>query len=239
MFGKTWIMQSLVYLEISAKPAKNKKMYQFLKGIVIEKIKEPAGQEKIILDVNGIGYEIYTSLSAMDFFGKEGSVSTVYTTLIHKEDQMSLIGFPTLLEKELFSLLFSVSGVGPKTALSILNSLTVSEITYAILNEDVTNLSKAQGIGSKTASRLILELKEKIKNWKHLPIAYSHKEQNGKTTNGRNIEPESDARSVLQSLGYTSHDINQAFINAKSNGNHVDPESLIHFSLKWLSTVKK
>ena len=209
-------------------------MYHFLKGIITEKITEPAGQEKIILDVNGIGYEIYANLSTLDFFGKEGSVSTVYTTLIHKEDQMILIGFPTLLEKELFNLLFSVSGIGPKTALNILNSLTLSEITYAILNEDVTNLSKAQGIGIKTAGRIILELKEKIKNWNHLPIAYSNKRDENPEIRGQN-----DARSVLQSLGYSSPDINQAFINAKSNGNHVDPESLIHFSLKWLSTIKK
>ncbi len=214
-------------------------MYHFLKGIITEKITEPVGQEKIIIDVSGIGYEICTSLASIHLFGKEGSLSTVYTTLIHREDQMTLFGFPTLLEKEMFNFLFSVSGVGPKTALNILNSLTVSEVTYAIINEDTANLSKAQGIGAKTASRIILELKEKIKNWKNMPIAYSHKEQNDGLTNGRAGGTESDARSVLQSLGYSSYDINQAFTNAKSNGNHSDPESLIHFSLKWLAQVKK
>src|SRR3989338_612019 len=213
-------------------------MYQFLRGIITEKITEPQGSEKVILDVNGIGYEVQTSLSALELLGKVGSTTTVYTTLIHKEDQMTLIGFPTLLERELFNLLFSVSGVGPKTALNILNSFTVSEITYSILNEDIAALSKAQGIGTKTASRLILELKEKSKNWKHLPIAYSGNKRNGETANGRTGEFHNEARSVLQALGYSGHEISQAFETAKTNGNHDDSETLIHYSLKWLSTVK-
>lgn len=213
-------------------------MYQFLRGIIKEKITDSPGSEKLILDVNGIGYEIQSSLSALELFGKCGEVCMVYTTLIHKEDQMTLIGFPTLLERELFNLLFSVSGIGPKTALNLLGGLTVSEITYSILHEDPSVLCKANGIGERTASRIILELKEKIKNWKHLPIVYSgkngSKEKQGLITNGLN-----DARSVLQALGYSSGEINQAFSQAKTNGNHDDSEALIHFSLKWLATVRK
>jgi Holliday junction DNA helicase RuvA len=214
-------------------------MYHFLKGIIIEKITEPEGSEKLILDVNGIGYEIQCTLSAIGFFGKVGEATTVYTTLIHKEDQMSIVGFPSMLDRELFNLLFSVSGIGPKTALNLLNGLTVSEITHSILHDDVSVLCKANGIGERTANRIILELKEKIKNWKHLPIVFSNnkklltKEQNG-------YAPASvEARSVLQSLGYSSQEINHAFNNAKSNGEDHDPEKLVHFSLKWLSTVKR
>lgn len=208
-------------------------MYHFLKGIVIEKITEPPGSEKLILDVNGVGYEIQTSLTSLELFGKKGETATVYTTLIHKEDQMHLIGFPTLCERELFNLLFSVSGVGPKTAMNLLGSLTVSEITYAILNEDVTALCRAQGIGARTASRIILELKEKIKNWQYLTIVYTEK-QNGKEIDSCDLAL-NEARSVLQSLGYSGPEISQAFTRAKSNGNFKDTESLIHFSLKWLS----
>ena len=219
-------------------------MYQFLRGIIKEKITEPAGSEKIVLDVNGIGYEINTGLSSLNFFGKEGENTTVYTTLIHKEDQMTLIGFPTLLEGELFNLLFSVSGIGPKTALNLLNNLTVSEISYSILYDDTSILCKANGVGERTAQRMILELKEKIKNWKHLPIVYS-----GKNTSATKISDQekinsvpsalNEARSVLQALGYSSGEINQAFAQAQTNGNSKDSEALIHFSLKWLSTVKK
>ena len=215
-------------------------MYQFLRGIITEKITEPPGSEKIILDVNGIGYELNTSLSALELMGKNGDITTVYTTLVHKEDQMTLFGFPSLIEKELFNLLFSVSGIGPKTALTLLNNLTVSEISHAILNEDVTHLKKSQGIGEKTASRIILELKEKIKNWKHLPIAYSGNLKSQGSAN-QNLEQHSlnDARSVLQSLGYSNQEINQAISNTQSNGNHKDSESIVHSALKWFASVKK
>ncbi len=222
-------------------------MFHFLKGIITEKITQPSGHERLILDVGGIGYEIHTSLSALELFGRKGEASTVYTTLIHREDQMTLFGFPTLLEKELFNLLFSVSGVGPKTALNLLNNLTVSEISYSILNENTSALCKAQGIGTKTASRIVLELKEKITNWQHLPIAYS-KGLEGQRTRGPEAhqsseisdgQKEHEARLVLQSLGYAPHEINQAFSKAKLEDNHKDPESLIHFSLKWLSIVNK
>lgn len=215
-------------------------MYQFIRGIITEKITEPAGSEKVILDVSGIGYEIHTSLSSLELMGKKGETTTVYTTLVHKEDQMTLFGFPSLIEKELFNLLFSVSGIGPKTALTLLNNLTVSEISYSILNEDVTHLKKSQGIGEKTASRIILELKEKIKNWKHLPVAYSENVKNN-GTRIQNSEHHSlnDARSVLQSLGYSNQEISQAISQTESNGNHKDSESVVHAALKWLASVKK
>lgn len=211
-------------------------MYQFLRGIVAEKINDTSGSERLILDVNGIGYEIYTSLSVLDLIGKKGDSVTVYTTLVHKEDQMSLYGFPTLYERDLFNLLFSVSGIGPKSALSLLNNLTPSEITYAILNEDASSLKKANGVGQKTAERLVLELKEKIKTWKHLPIVNrgnDSEEKGQKNGNASLIE----ARSVLQALGYSTQEINKAF--SEANGSHSDSESLIHFSLKWLSKVEK
>ena len=215
-------------------------MYQFIRGIITEKITEPVGSEKVVLDVSGVGYEIHTSLSSLELMGKKGETTTVYTTLVHREDQMTLFGFPSLIEKELFNLLFSVSGIGPKTALTLLNNLTVSEISYSILNEDVTHLKKSQGIGEKTAGRIILELKEKIKNWKHLPIAYSGNLKNNGSKN-QNLEQPSlnDARSVLQSLGYSNQEINQAISHTESNGNHKDSESVVHAALKWLASVKR
>ena len=212
-------------------------MYHFLKGRITEKITSEEGSEKLILEVSGIGFEIQTTSSGLSLFGKVGENTTVYTTLIHKEDAMSLIGFPTLLERELFNLLFSVSGIGPKTALNLLNNLTVSEIAYSIISENTDGLTKSPGIGGKTASRIILELKEKIKNWKHLPIAYLEK-RDGKTAMGRNGGFENEARSVLLALGYSASEINQAFNQAKANGDQKeDSESLIHFSLKWFSSV--
>lgn len=206
-------------------------MYQFLKGKIIEKITEPEGSEKIILEVNGIGYEICTSLTSLGLFGKNEGIVTVYTTLIHKEDGMTLYGFPTLLERELFNLLVSVSGIGPKTAMNILNTLTVSEISHAILTEDASSLSKAQGIGERTASRIILELKQKIQNWQYLPIVHTEKKSSDNIV--------SEARSVLQSLGYSNSNISQALTYIKNNNNDLDSEAVVHNALKWLASVKK
>ena len=213
-------------------------MYYSLKGIITEKITEPSGLEKVILDVSGIGYEIHTTLSSLEVIGKKGETTTVYTTLVHKEDQMTLFGFPTLLERELFNLLFSVSGIGPKTALNLLNNLTVSEITYAIISEDISNLRKTPGIGEKTAGRMILELKEKIKNWQYLPIANS--EIRNQKSEVRGDSSTLDARSVLQSLGYSNQEINQAIsnINGLNNGQS-DTESIVHNALKWLAKIKR
>lgn len=214
-------------------------MYHSLKGIIIEKITEPQGCEKIILDVNGVGFEINTTLSALSFVGKKGDLTTVYTTLIHKEDQMTLYGFTTLPEKELFNLLLSVSGIGPKSALSLLNNLSVSEISYSILNEDVASLKKSQGIGEKTASRIILELKEKIKAWKNLPIVNSEFQIRKSEIRKEDTQILCEARSVLQSLGYSGIEINQALSNIGINGNLKDSESLVHSALKWLAGVKR
>lgn len=216
-------------------------MYHFLKGTITEKITEPPGSEKLIIDVNGVGYEVQTTFQALSLFGKKGDLVTVYTTLICKENEMFLIGFPTFIERELFNLLYSVSGVGPKTALNLLNNLTVSEITYSILQEDTSCLCTANGIGEKTASRIILELKGKIKDWSHLPIVYKDK---GARSSELGVQSSglaylSEARSVLQSLGYSSSEINQAFSQAKANGGSENTESLIQFSLRWLATVRK
>ena len=209
-------------------------MYLFLTGQVVEKVTEPSGSEKLILNVSGIGFEIYTTLPALEVFGKKGENTTVYTTLVHREDGMTLFGFPTLIERELFNLLCSVSGIGPKTALNLLGNLTVSEISYSILNEDITSLKRAQGIGERTASRIILELKEKIKNWKYLTIAYSKPVE---ACRGKPLQKDAsiEARSVLQSLGYSNTEITQAITVAKENDNNKTSEELVHFALKCLA----
>lgn len=215
-------------------------MYHFLRGKVLEKITDQPGAEKIIIDVNGIGFEVLVSLATVSSLPKKGEEGTVYTTLIHREDHMTLFGFATLHERELFNLLLSVSGIGPKSSLSILGELTVSEICYAILNEDSASLSKAQGVGSKTAHRIVLELKEKISNWKYLTIANSKSKDKTSVDEHDPVNNHSvlkDARLVLESLGYSSKDISDAF--SKADEKIKDSESLVYFSLKWLSNTKK
>ena len=116
----------------------------------------------VIIDVNGVGYEVKTSLYTFSKV-KDLDSCLLYTHLYVKEDAHTLYGFFGKEEKNMFLQLISISGVGPNTALMINSSLTVEELKNAIVNEEVAVIQKVKGIGSKTAHRIILELKDKIK----------------------------------------------------------------------------
>lgn len=118
--------------------------------------------EKLILDVQGVGYQIATPYG---FLAKcqAGQEITVYTHVILREDELALYGFASMAEKELFLQMITVSGIGPKASLSILSTLGSAQTESAIASENLTLLTKVPGIGKKTAQRLILELKEKFK----------------------------------------------------------------------------
>ena len=117
----------------------------------------------VILDCNGIGYEIFISANTLGrVSGKTGEKITLLTFMKVSEDAIDLYGFYEQEERDIFKLLISVSGVGAKSAISILSLLTPSALCGAIANADAKSISKAQGIGSKTAQRIILELKDKI-----------------------------------------------------------------------------
>jgi len=120
------------------------------------------GNDYAILDVHGVGYQVFLSARQLRDLPPEGQTVTLYTYLAHREDAMLLYGFPSLEERELFLMLTSVSGVGTKTALGILSGMSASEVVTAIATGDAKRLAKAPGIGKKTAERLILELKEKL-----------------------------------------------------------------------------
>lgn len=117
---------------------------------------------EVVLDVNGVGYEIYIPLSTYDQLPKEKEKTSLYTFLSVKEDSLTLYGFATKQEKELFIVLMTVSGIGPKSALKILSSVPVSTLCEAISHGDLKTLTGITGIGKRTAERLILELKNKI-----------------------------------------------------------------------------
>ena len=118
----------------------------------------------LVLDVNGVGYKVScTEVTLSKASGKEEMELFIYTHV--KEDQLSLIGFETQADLELFELLISVSGVGPKAALNILNIASSDDIKTAIVNQDSSILTQVSGIGKKTAERLILELQNKVKDF--------------------------------------------------------------------------
>ncbi|MCH5212714.1 MAG: Holliday junction branch migration protein RuvA [Oscillospiraceae bacterium] len=132
-------------------------MYYYIKGILAAK-----GENYIVVDASGVGYMIYTPLSDIEKAPQEGREITVYTYLNVREDAMELYGFITEEEKEMFLMLISVSGVGPKAGLAILSIASPKQIAAAIITGDTKTLTKAQGVGPKAAKRILLELKDKI-----------------------------------------------------------------------------
>lgn len=135
-------------------------MFSYIKGKVAEK-----GTGYVVADVNGVGFKIFTSSNTLqDSSLTAGSEATFYTYLYIKEGIMDLYGFSTKEELNLFELLISVSGVGAKGALAVLSVTTPSHLALSIVTEDIATIKKAAGIGTKTAQRIALELKDKIKN---------------------------------------------------------------------------
>ena len=116
-----------------------------------------------VIDCNGVGYQLTVSLNTSDkLLKKEGTIVKLYTHLAVREDGVELFGFSSIDERETFHNLTSVSGIGPKVALSILSHFTPDKLALAICTEDVKSIAKAPGIGPKTAARIVLELRDKI-----------------------------------------------------------------------------
>ena len=132
-------------------------MINYLVGEIVLK-----NENTVVLENNGIGYEINVSMSTLDSLPPVNTVGKVFTYLHVREDEMSLYGFSCLEEKEMFFKLTSVSGIGPKVALSILSGIRLSDLSVAIKTGDTKLLSTVKGLGKKTAERIVLELKDKV-----------------------------------------------------------------------------
>ena len=132
-------------------------MFNYIIGEIVLK-----SENSVVVENNSVGFEIFVSQSTLLSLPSIGSVAKIYTYLNVREDEMSLFGFSTLEEKEMFLKLISVSGIGPKVALSILSGIRLSDLSIAIKTEDIKVLSTIKGLGKKTAERIVLELKDKI-----------------------------------------------------------------------------
>jgi holliday junction DNA helicase RuvA len=132
-------------------------MIGFLTGQIVAKT-----PTQVTIDVNGVGYVVNIPLFTYDALPAIGEKFHILTSMAVREDAITLYGFATEPEKQLFETLITINNVGPKSALGILSSLPVYDFCYAIAHEDLTALTDIQGVGPKTAQRLILELKEKI-----------------------------------------------------------------------------
>lgn len=156
-------------------------------------------EEKVIVDVNGIGYGIYMPAQSMGKLPMVGSEVKLHTYFHVKEDSMQLYGFLSKDELDVFKLVIGVNGIGPKGGLGILSNLTPNDLRFAVMSKDVKAISAAPGIGKKTAEKLILELKDKLK----LEDALEHSAEDAViSVSSETQSAQMDAVQALVALGY-------------------------------------
>lgn len=199
-------------------------MYAYIKGKL-----EARGGDYVIIEAGGIGYKIFTSLSTLEAAGQTGHEFKAFTHLYVREDIMSLYGFATQEELGMFELLLTVSGVGPKAALALLSAVSPSKFGLAVITDDAKTLTRAQGIGTKMAQRIILELKDKIKKEQ---LALSTGAGFAKAAASGESSRLSEAVSALMVLGYTPVEASRAVAAVYSD--ELDLETIIKNSLKNL-----
>ena len=176
-------------------------MFAYIKGSLEMKFKN-----YVVIDVGGIGYKIFMAENAIESIGEIGNVVKVFTYYRVREDDISLFGFNTQEQLRMFELLISVSGVGAKSALVMLSCIEPSEFAIAVISNNVKLLTQVPGIGPKSAQRIILELKDKLKAEQNEEQIEESKAKSAKVT--ENVQ---EAISGLMVLGYTKRDIEKAF----------------------------
>ncbi len=182
-----------------------------------------------VIDAGGVGYKLTISSNTFGkLSGKEGSSAKLYTYFSVREDAMELFGFADEEEKKAFELLISVSGVGPKAAMAILSIMSPERLSAAVLSGDAKSIAKANGVGAKTAARVVLELKDKIGKVIDAAEASESDGAGGQSIGGSNFD---DALAALTVLGYTRAEANYAL---SSIDRTLDTESIIREALKKL-----
>lgn len=200
-------------------------MYAYIKGTLTE-----INKESIVVDNNGIGYEIYVSGLLISHLPVIGSEVTIYTYLHITENDQTLFGFYSKAEKEMFLLLISVNSVGPKSALSVLSILEVEDLKFAIISEDKNTIKKANGIGDKAAQRIIIDLKDKVS----IEEALSEKASKAASEEDQAAQmAKSDAVLALNALGYSNTEILKA-VSKIENINELDTQQIIKAALSLM-----
>lgn len=188
-------------------------MYYYIRGKYITR-----KDNFVVIEAGGIGYKIYTSALNSEKMPAVGTEITMYTHLYVREDVQDLYGFSSNEEITLFLQLMSVSGIGPKAALSIMSVMTCEQFALAVITNDTKAITKAQGVGPKVAQRIILELKDKLKTENALPLDI-------KATSVEQENHQSEAVTALVVLGYTANE-------AKRAVSGVDPELPVEIIIK-------
>lgn len=196
-------------------------MISYIKGNL-----EIKNLDSIVIDVGGIGYKIFMSGNSINRVGEIGNTVKVHTYMRVREDDISLYGFCTNEELRMFEQLLGVSGVGAKSALTILSNISPSSFALAIISGDVNTLKSLPGIGAKSAQRMILELKDKMKTQDAIETEFIPTKiiaKNDKTK---------DAIEALQVLGYARKDIEIAISHIETE--NLTVEEIIKQGLKYL-----
>lgn len=198
-------------------------MLAYIKGELTLKTIEYA-----VIEAGGLGYKVFMPETAIDRLGNIGEIVKVYTYYKVREDDISIFGFNTQEELRMFELLLSVSGVGAKTAVVIIATIEPSEFALAVISDDISELVKIPGIGKKSAQRIVLELKDKLK--KEAISVEADKKISKKVQTNAELE---EAISALQVLGYNKKEIEKSFEKIDKNG--LGLEELIKKGLAALS----
>ncbi len=197
-------------------------MFAYIKGNLVDK-----SSNYVVIDNNGIGYKIFMGDTAINSLGEIGTDVKIYTHYHVREDDISLYGFITNEELRMFELLIQVSGVGAKSALVMLSNIEPSSFAIAVISNDTSKLVKIPGIGAKTAARIVLELKDKLKN----------EQISSNKTNKENIELDNEkveeAISALQVLGFNKKEIEKVL--EKIETDTLELEDIIKQGLLYLS----
>lgn len=199
-------------------------MIAYISGALVS-----AGENYIVIDNHGMGYRIFVSGKFLEHIPAYGTQIKIYTHMYIREDELTLYGFHSEEELSVFRILIGISGVGPKVAMAILTALTIQELQLAVISEDAKTISKANGVGAKGASRIILELKDKLKMEDMMDAAY----EQSIVQDTQDLNAARDAILALVNLGYSN---SEAALAVKKIGDisQMDIESILKAALKKL-----
>ena len=199
-------------------------MIAYISGALVS-----AGENYIVIDNHGMGYRIFVSGKFLEHIPAYGTQIKIYTHMDIREDELTLYGFHSEEELSVFRILIGISGVGPKVAMAILTALTIQELQLAVISEDAKTISKANGVGAKGASRIILELKDKLKMEDMMDAAY----EQSIVQDTQDLNAARDAILALVNLGYSN---SEAALAVKKIGDtsQMDIESILKAALKKL-----
>lgn len=202
-----------------------------IKGILLEK-----EARQVLVDVNGLAYEIEVPTTTLLQLPEVGGGVTLNTHLVVREDAQLLYGFFELKERSLFRILIKINGVGPKMAIAILSGMEVNDLVHYVNTNDVNALVRLPGVGKKTAERLVIELRDKLKDWELASPAVGESQATSLRSQSSVFQ---DAEAALISLGYKPPEASRAVAGAarqlEQDELDVSSENLIRLALKNMS----